>query len=513
MISRARLRRAIRRETVGVDVRAAIALTGLLIRYVSLAFVAPILLAIGYGEPVRPFAIAGVITAGVGLALEFLGGRSRVAHVGGREGFLVIALVWLLAAGAASLPYLLSDEPQLENPIDALFEGMSGFTTTGATVLTDIPALDRSMLMWRQLTIWVGGMGIIVLALAVLPRLRVGGRQLFETESPGPDIESLTTTIRDAARRFLYIYFAFTVLMIAALSAAGWTGLDRKMTFYDAVAHSLATVATGGFSPRARSLEEFGAATQWIVTVFMILAGVNYALMYRALWRRRRGGVFGDEELRLYVAVLVVATTLVLLELVSSDVLSGEAAFRHAVFQVASVTTTTGFASTDFNEWTLLTSVTLTGLMFVGASAGSTSGGPKVVRHLLVGKVLRRELDETVHPEIVAPVRLNGRVMDERSLQAVIVFVLLYIGLFAVGALLLFVEAARVDLQVEPLTAIAASAATLGNGGPSFGFAGPMGSFEPFSDFSTVVLMALMWLGRLEILPVVVLFTRAYWRA
>jgi trk system potassium uptake protein TrkH len=500
-----------RPTTIAVDIRAAIGLVALLTRYVSLAFAFPLVLAFGYGEPARPFLLAGAITAAVGFGLERLGGDFR-ERVGPREGFLVIALVWLLVAATGALPYLLSDEPQLENPVDALFEAMSGFTTTGASVLTDIPALDRSMLMWRQFTIWVGGMGIIVLALAVLPRLRVGGRQLFETESPGPEIEPLTTTIRDAARRFLFIYFGITGLEIAALTGAAWTGLDREMTFYDAVAHSFATVATGGFSPRARSLEEFGAASQWIVTGFMTLAGMNFALMYRAISRRRGSRVLHDEELRLYLGVLVLASALVAVELMTSGVLSGESAVRHSAFQVASIATTTGFASADFNGWPLLTAVVLTALMFLGASAGSTSGGVKVVRHLIVGRVLRRELDETVHPEIVAPVRLNNRVLDERSLRAVIAFVLLYIGSFAVGALLLFADAARVDLELDTLTAVAASATCLGNIGPAFGFAGPMGSFDPFSDVSKLVLTALMWLGRLEIIPVVVLFTRSYWR-
>jgi trk system potassium uptake protein TrkH len=511
VISTARLRRAVRRETVGVDTRAALSLVGVLIRYLSLAFLFPIAIALWYGEPIRPFALAALITAAAGWMLE-LAGRGR-ERVGTREGFLVIALVWLLTAPVGALPFLLADEPQLDRLVDALFESMSGFTTTGSSVLTDIGALDRSIAMWRQFTQWLGGMGIIVLALAVLPRLRVGGRQLFETESPGPEFEPLTTTIRAAARRFLLLYLALTALEIVALTTLAWSGLDAEMTLYDAVAHALTTLPTGGFSPRGRSLEEFGAASQWVVTVFMILSGTNFALMYRAVVRRRRARVLRDEEFRLYLAVLVLATLVIVSELWASGILEGESAVRHAAFQAAAIGTTTGFASADFNEWTLLAAITLTGLMFIGASAGSTSGCVKVVRHVLVGKALRRELDETVHPEIVAPVRLNGRTLDDRSLRAVIAFVLLYFGCFAVGTLLLFGDAARVHLELEPLTAIAASATTLGNIGPAFGFAGPMGSFDPFSDFSKLVMIMLMWIGRLEIIPVVVLFTRSYWRA
>jgi trk system potassium uptake protein len=240
---------------------------------------------------------------------------------------------------------------------------------------------------------------------------------------------------------------------------------------------------------------------------------MNFALLYRAIARRRIGAALRDEELRLYLVALTLATAVLAVELWSAGLHTGEAGIRHSAFQVASIATTTGFASVDYAEWTLFASVVLVGLMFLGASAGSTSGSVKVVRHLLVGKILRRELDETVHPEIVAPVRLNRRVIDERSLRAVIAFVLLYVGAFAVGALILFADAARVGLELDALTAISTAAATLGNVGPAFGFAGPMGSYEPYSDVSIVVMTGLMFLGRLEIIPVVVLFTRAYWRA
>jgi trk system potassium uptake protein len=505
--------RLVRGELIAVDVRAALSLTGLLIRWLSFAFVVPIVLAVGYGDPVLPFVLAALVMAGTGIGLEAIGGRKAKERVREREGFLVIALVWLLTAVLGALPYLFADEPQLDRPADAVFEAMSGFTTSGASVLTDIPALDRSMLLWRQLTVWLGGMGILVLALAVLPRLRVGGRHLFEGESPGPEVEPLTTTIRDSAQRFLVVYAAITGLGIGALTAVAWTGLDPEGTFFDSVSHAMSAAATGGFSPRARSLEEFGAASQWIVTVLMVVAGMNYALMYRAIVLGRVWAALREEELRLYLAVLTFATVVLLIELWSADVYTGEAGIRHAAFQVASIATTTGFASADFAEWTLFASVLLVGLMFLGASAGSTSGSVKVVRHLLVGKILRRELDETVHPEIVAPVRLNRRVIDERSLRAVIAFVLLYFGAFAVGALILFADAARVGLELDALTAIASSATMLGNVGPAFGFAGPMGSYEPYSDVSIIVMTALMFLGRLEIIPVVVLLTRAYWRA
>jgi trk system potassium uptake protein len=498
------------RPQLGVDLAGALNLVGGLVKYLSLAPLLPAAIAVGYSEPVWPFLVAAGIGAAFGTALELV--THDKAHVGIREGFLVVSLTWVLAAGLGSLPYLLADEPQFGHPVDAYFEAMSGFTTTGATVLTDVEGVSRSLMMWRQLTQWLGGMGIIVLALAVLPRLRVGGRQMFESELPGPEIEELTMRIRHTAQRLWLVYIAITAIMIAVLAAFAWTGIDDAMSFYEAVAHAFTTLPTGGFSTRARSLEEFGAASQWAIAFFMAVAGANFALLYRAFIRLKPGVFARDEEFRLYLALLALGSAVLVIELWSEGVLRGEAAVRHSVVNAVSMMTTTGFASTDFNTWPLFAAVVLVALMFVGGSAGSTGGSVKVVRHLLLSRILRRELDQAVHPEVVSRVRLNGRAVDERILRAVASFVLLYVGVFALGTLLLIVDAARVDSDLRLLDAVAAAATTLGNVGPAFGFAGPMGSFEPFSDVSKVVMIVLMWVGRLEIIPVAVLLTRNYWR-
>lgn len=511
MTTPARLRRAVRRGSLGVDLWAALNLVGTLVRYLSLAFLLPIAFAFGYDEPVLPFALAALITGAVGFALEAATRGHRNAGI--REGFLVVALTWLFAAGVGALPYLLSGEDQLTRPVDAYFEAMSGFTTTGASVLTDIPSVDRSLLIWRQFSQWLGGMGIIVLALAVLPRLRVGGRQLFEQEAPGPEIEQLAASIRVTARRLWLLYIGLTAVLIIVLIGLDVTGADRRMSPYEAVAHAFTTMPTGGFSTRPRSVGEFGAASQWTIALFMAIAGANFALLYAVVVRRRLAALRRDEEFRLYVALLALGSVVLTLELVDKGIHEGEAALRHAVFQTVSIMTGTGFVSADFVTWTPLAAVILIGLMFFGGSAGSTSGSVKVVRHLLIGRILRRELDQTIHPELVSSVHLNRRRVDERTLRAVVVFVLLYVGLFAVGALALMVDAARTGLSLSPFEAIAAAATTLGNVGPGFGFAGPVGSFEPFSDVSMVVMTLLMWLGRLEIIPVIVLLTRSYWRA
>jgi trk system potassium uptake protein TrkH len=500
----------VRRPRLAVDLRGSVNLVATLAAYLSLAPLVPAVVAVGYGEPPWPFLLATAVLGGLAVATERL---TRGEHrIGPREGFLVVSLTWLVAAALGALPYLFSGDPQLDRPIDAYFEAMSGFTTTGASVVTDLAELPRSLLLWRQLTQWLGGIGIIVLALAVLPRLRVGGRQLLEHEMPGPEIESLSTRIRDTAQRAWVLYVSLTAVLMGTLLVFSWTGVDAELTSFDAVGNALATLPTGGFGTNGASLEPFSAATQWVVTLFMLLAGANFALLYRAFVRREPRAFARDEEFRLYVGVLALASVVVGAQLWLQDVAAGEAAIRHAVFQTVSTMTTTGFASTDFSVWPTLSAMALVGLMFVGGSAGSTSGSVKVVRHLLMGRILRRDLDQTVHPEVVSTVRLNRSVVDERTLRAVSSFVLIYIGIFVVGAALLATDAALSGTDFGVLEAVAASATTLGNVGPGFGFAGPFGSFEPFSDFSSLVMIGLMWLGRLEVIPIVVLFTRHYWR-
>jgi trk system potassium uptake protein TrkH len=501
----------VRRQPLAVDVGAALNLVGGLVKWFSPAFLFPVAIAVGYGESPWPFVIAGAIAAVTGIGLERATGGKE--HVGPREGYLVVSLLWLLVAAFGSIPYLLSGEPQLDRPIDALFESMSGFTTTGSSVLTDIPALNHSMLMWRQLTQWVGGMGIIVLVLAILPRLRVGGRQaLFQAESPGPELQTLTTTIRETARRFVVLYLGLTAAEVAVLSFLAWTDIDSRISFFDAVAHAFTTIPTGGFSPRGRSLEELGAASQWAIVPFMILGGTSFALLYLTIIKRRAVAFLRDDEFRVYLVVLAAASLIVLADVAAQGIASGETAVRQAVFNTVSIFTTTGYANADFNTWTMLTTFVLVGGMLVSASAGSTAGGIKLVRHVVIAKMLRRELHQTIHPELVEPIRLSGKPINEQALRAVAVFAFIYVGLVASGALVVLIDSARADVTITPFQAIAATATTIASVGPAFGFAGPMGSFAPFSDVSKVILTALMWLGRLEIIPILILFTRSYWR-
>ena len=498
----------------GVDLGSALDLVGGVLKWVGVAFILPAAMAVGYGEPAWPFVVSGAITAGSGLLLDQITGEKRGAAVGPREGFLVVALIWLLVPAFGALPFLFGDVPQLSGPVDAYFESVSGFTATGATVLTDIEALDRSMLFWRQLSHWLGGMGIIVLAVAVLPRLRIGGRQLLQSELAGPtEIERFSETVRETARHLWSLYVGLTAVAVLALALVGWTGLDPAMSLFDAVAHALSVIALGGFSSQNESAAAFGPVTQYLLLGFMLVAGINFLRLYRILVQRHVRVLARDEEVRLYALFVVLASGLVVLELFAGGFASGEAAIRHGVFQAVSIMTTTGFGTADYNAWGPLATLTLLLLMFVGASAGSTGGSIKVVRHLLLFKIVRRELEQTIHREVVVPVRASGTVVDERALRSTVVFVLLYLITFALGALVLVVDAQRVGADITAFEAIGASAACLGNVGPAFGFAGPFGSYAPLSDLSTAVLTGLMWLGRMEIIPVAVLLSRNYWRA
>ena len=486
-------------------------LVGLLAKYLGVVVVFPIGVALWYDEPVWPFLAAGAITSGTGYALERLT-AGAAPHVGAREGFLVVSATLLMTAAFASLPYVFAGGDQLSHPIDAYLEGMSASTTTGASVVTDFDELSKSLSMWRQFTQWLGGMGIIILAVAVLPRLRVGGRQMMESELPGPEVAQLPERIRQTARMLWGLYIALTVVLALSLATLGWTGVDDRMSEYEAVAHAFSTIPTGGFSTQPNSIQAFSPAAQWLIALFMLVAGVNFVLLFRGFVRRRLRVFVRDEEFRLYIALVLAASIALTIQIWSYGIEGGEDAIRAGVFQTISIITTTGYATEDFALWPVLCLLTIFLLMFVGGSAGSTTGSIKVVRHLLVGRIMRRELAQTVSPEVVMPVRLNGAAVDERTLRAIAAFIILYVGLWVVGAGVIALDSAIADVPLGALDTMAISASALGNGGPGFGITGPFASFAPLGDVSKVTMILLMWLGRLEIIPVVVLLTRHYWR-
>jgi trk system potassium uptake protein TrkH len=474
-------------------------ITGMLVRLFSLALLAPAAVAALYQEwrDVGAFLSTFALAAIVGTLMRRAGGPAAgdVERLRRVEGLAIVAVAWLLLAHVAAVPYMWAGL----GFIDALFEAMSGLTTTGATIMTDFTAFGRGVFFWRALTHWLGGLGVIALFVAVLPRLAIGGRELFFAEAAGPTDEKLTPQLRQTAIALWRLYAALTAAETIVLAAAG-------MSLFDAVGHAMATMAAGGFSPHPLSIAGYDSALiDWIITAFMFVAGANFALQYRAV-RGGRMALVQDEEFRAYAAVVTLATA-VLAFFLLRDGMPFVDAVRHGSFQVLSIVTTTGFASQDFQLWSPQAKMVLFLLMFVGGCAGSAAGGPKVVRHVLMARFTIRELKRTLHPRAVLPVKLGGRVVPEHTLRDVQVFMLFYLLTFAVGA------AAIVFLGADLMTGITASIACLGNIGPGFDAVGPMANFAQLHPLSKIVLTLEMWIGRLEVLTVLVLFRLEAWRA
>jgi trk system potassium uptake protein TrkH len=503
--------------------RVSLGLLGTVYRYLSVPLLVPVLVALYYGESALPFLVTILVALGVGTALEWLHPGEDLGH---REAFLLVSLTWLAVPVLGVIPYLVAGDGTVAAPVNALFESMSGFTTTGATVLAEISVEthSRSMLLWRQLTQWLGGMGILVLMVAILPELSVGGARLISEESPGISIDKLTPKIRETARILWLIYLGFTVAAFAVYYGLHLVDVAPNMTAYNAFAHALTTLPTGGFSPEARSIEAFSPAIQWAVMAFMVVAGTNFALFWYAFTGRPKR-LFENREFRSYLLVMAVlgAGVAVLLftgvgltrvpEAVATIPGHIERTVRQALFQGIAIVTTTGYASMDFNTWSESAQVVLLFAMFLGGSAGSAAGSIKIVRWYIVQRTVRRELFTTVHPEAVRPVRAGDTVVGEKTIRGVIALVLAFVVLFAVSTVILVAEShVNPRLDLSALEAMSAAIATLGNVGPGFGAVGPMDSYLLFSAPAKVYMVALMWIGRLEILSVLVILTPAYWR-
>jgi len=530
-----------------VDYRASLSLMGSVLKYLAVPLTLPTLVALYYGETLLPFLPTIALTLVVGYGLERL---DPEPDIGAREGFLMVSTTWIAVGLVGMVPYLieahgipfLADpyyaDSTLANPANALFETMSGFTTTGATVLGNISVVDhtRGVMLWRQLTQWLGGMGIVVLAVAILPELSVGGAQLMDAEAPGPGIEKLTPKIAETARALWGAYLGFTLLEIFLLYALHVGGVAPTMDLYNAVAHGLTTMPTGGFSPQARSIEAFSAAVQWVIIPFMVVAGTNFALIWHAL-SGSPDRLIEDTEFRGYLGIMGTITAVLTgmlfvggftapgtippgatfdaayVEEYAATLTNGlEPSLRHATFQAVSIVTTTGYASMDFDAWSEPAKYVLLFSMFIGGSAGSTGGSVKIIRWIVIGKALRQELFTTAHPDAVRPVRLNGNPLERRAIRGILSFTLLYLVIFFVGAFVLALDAARVGLDLTVLELVSAAASTLGNVGPAFYRLGPMGSYLGFPDSSKLFMVLLMWAGRLEILPLLVCLTPEYWR-
>ena len=471
---------------------------GVLLVLFSLASLPPMLVAWIYNEPeISLFTYTFIVTllTGLGCWLPFYQTRHELRP---RDGFLVTVMFWLVLSLFASIPFLLMEAPAL-NFTDAFFESMSGLTTTGATILTNIESLPRSILFYRQQLQWLGGMGIIVLAVAILPMLGIGGMQLYRTEAPGPIKDrKLTPRIAETAKTLWYIYLAITIACALAYWAAG-------MNLFDAISHSFSTVAIGGFSTYDASIGWFDSALiECIAVFFMVMSGMNFALHYFALHDRKPFYYLSDPEVQAYLTILFVVAVITVMVLHFTGTYTNWDALRYGVFQVVSVATTTGFSISDFSLWPIFLPMLLFLTSFSGACAGSTGGGMKVIRILLIFKQGSRELKRLIHPNAIFAIKLGRRAVPDKVAEAVWGFFSAYIFLFIL--MLLALLATGLDL----VTAFSAVASCLNNLGPALGEASA--NYQSLPDTAKWVLSFAMLLGRLEIFTLLVLFSPMFWR-
>lgn len=440
--------------------------------------------------------ISGAFTCFSGVLSFFLNKGADNKSIGKREGYIIVTLSWVVFSVFGALPFWISGAIPLYT--DAFFETMSGFSTTGATILTDIEAMPEGLLFWRSTTHWLGGMGIIVLSLAVLPILGIGGMQLFIAEVPGPTPDKLHPRIKETAKRLWGIYVFFTLVQTVLLMFGG-------MNLFDSLCHAFGTMATGGFSTQNDSIEGYSPYIQYVITFFMILAGMNFTLHYLAL-KGSFTKLRHNDELRFYVSLLGIATVLISGSLLANGAFDTEASFRHSLFQTVSIVTTTGFISADYLLWPNFAWFIIVLLMFAGGCAGSTGGGIKMVRHLLLFKNSFLELKRQIHPQAVIPVRLNRKPVNQNIVFNVLAFFLIYMSIFASGSLVM------ASLGLDFNTSIGSVMATLGNIGPGIGMVGPVHNYAEMPMFGKWFLSFLMLLGRLELFTVLILFSRAFWK-
>lgn len=448
-----------------------------------------------YGDSVRGFLITVALLAATGGGLAFIKPRSRDMYA--REGFVTVSMSWVLLSAFGALPFII--EGAIPNYIDALFETVSGFTTTGASILTDVEAMPKSLLFWRSFTHWVGGMGVLVFMMAVLPLADNRNMHLLRAEVPGPVVGKLVPRAKDTALILYGIYVALTIMQTVLLLFGG-------MSLFDALVHSFGTVGTGGFSTKANSVAYYDSAyIDIVISVFMLLCSINFNLYFFILLRNIRP-VFKNEELRFFLLVVTAAVLIIAADI--SHLYGGFGrALRYSLFQVGTVVSTTGYATADFNQWPELSRMLLVILMFMGACAGSTGGGIKASRILILLRSSLCEIRRMLHPRSVNLVKLEGKTVSDEVTRNTQVFFILYMFIIAVSVLLV----TAID-QMDFTTNVTSVIACIGNIGPGLGAVGPMGSFAGFSAASKLILTFNMLLGRLELFPILMLFAPATWK-
>ncbi len=442
------------------------------------------------------FVISGLIAIVGGGVPWFITRKSKLS-ISKKDGYIVVSMAWILFSLFGAIPFVIGGA--IPSYTDAFFETMSGFTTTGASILSDIESLSHGMLLWRSLTQWIGGMGIIVLSLAILPLLGIGGMQLFIAEVPGPSPDKLHPRIQGTAKRLWFIYLIFTIAEIILL----WAG---DMNLFDSICHSFTTMATGGFSTKQASIAYWDSPyIQYVLTIFMFIAGTNFTLSYFALHLNFKR-VFSNEEFRYYLGFVLAFGIIISIVMILTMDLPWELSFRNSIFQVVSIITTTGFVTSDYLLWTPVLWILLVILMFFGGSAGSTGGSMKIMRVVLLLKNSALELKRLIHPNAVIPVRFNNQAVNPVIVTNVLAFVSFYILILVAG--MITMSAMGYDLD----TSLGAAATTLGNIGPGIGLVGPVENFSHIPQFGKWFLSFLMLIGRLELFTVLILFSPEFWR-
>lgn len=456
--------------------------------------VLPMAVSLLYGERCAvSFGLTILVALAVGFLLTFLcRGNHGTSSI--KDDFMIVALTWIMLSAIGALPFVFSRE--IPSYVDAFFETVSGFTTTGATILTDVEALSRGMIFWRSFTHWIGGMGILVFVV-MLMKTTDRSINILKAEMPGPTVDKLAPKSRDTARILYLLYISLTVLETALLLLGG-------MGLFDSVVHSLSTAGTGGFGAYNASAANFSPYIQWVLTVFMLLFGVNFNLYYLLLLGRVRD-IFRNTEFKVYLGIIAAAVTIITVDILPLYQ-SFSTSLRQASFQVAAIMSTTGFVTADFTVWSPLSKTLLLLLMFLGGCAGSTAGGLKLSRIIILCKMARRELRRTLRPRVVDVIKMDGHRLEEQTAHSVAVYFALY--MLCIGALLVALSFSPFDLE----TNLFSSVSCFNNVGPAFGMAGPVGNYSLYQPVLKLLLCAGMLLGRLEIYPMLLLFVPAAWR-
>ncbi len=471
---------------------------GLILVAFGIIMISPCIVALLEQEysSILPFIIAATLSVALGLIFRKYGNFSRnFDDLKRNEGILIVVLAWIVTAAMGAIPYLFYGL----SPIDAYFESVSGITTTGATILSDFSLYPKDFFFWRSLTQWLGGMGIIVLFVAILPQFAIAGRQMFFTEAPGPTEEKFTPRIAHTAKALWLIYIVLTLLEISLLVWA-------DMPVFDAICNSLTTMAAGGFSPHPLSIMGYdNSSITWIVTGFMFLAGSNFALQYRIIAKRKPLALLQSEEFRFYSIIILAASTCLCLILLEANAYHWNNAMRDSLFQIISLITTAGFSSADFALWNVAAQTILFTVMLVGGCAGSAGGGVKVIRVLFGFKYLKREITQIIHPQAVLPVKIDKKSVPDGIQRQILGFFLFYFALMICSALLV------TAIEGNGAIGLVGTAATIGNIGPGFGEIGPMGSFGQLTIATKCIFIINMVVGRLELIPFLALLHPDFW--